>query len=73
VDTHVGRISVRLGWTKEETPAGVERDLQRLFPKEHWHEINQTLVAFGQTVCRPVAPHCGDCLLREECPSSSAK
>lgn len=73
VDTHVGRISLRLGWTKEETPAGVERDLKRLFPKEHWHEINQTLVAFGQVVCRPVAPRCGECLLRGECPSSSVR
>jgi len=69
VDTHVNRISGRLGWTREHDPARVERDLQRLFPRPHWHEINQALVAFGQTVCRPQKPKCRECLLREECPS----
>jgi len=52
VDTHVGRIAFKLGWTKNEEPYKVERDLMELFPKEYWNSINWILVRFGQTVGR---------------------
>jgi endonuclease-3 len=52
VDTHVGRISRKLGWTQETDPKKVEQDLMMLFPKEYWNSINYTLVRFGQTIGR---------------------
>jgi len=52
VDVHVGRISRKLGWTKESDPDKVERDLMGLFPKRYWNSINWILVRFGQTVGR---------------------
>jgi len=52
VDTHVGRIARKLGWTKEKDPNKVERDLMRLFPKRYWNSINWILVRFGQGVGR---------------------
>ena len=52
VDTHVGRISRKLGWTDSENPVVVERDLMRLFPKRYWGLVNGILVRFGQTVGR---------------------
>jgi endonuclease-3 len=68
VDTHVFRISRRLGWVKGETPAEVEQELERLFPRRNWIGINQILVGFGQTICRPVGPKCRDCGLQKTCP-----
>ena len=52
VDTHVGRIARKLGWSKESDPNKVERDLMGLFPKRYWNSINWILVRFGQTVGR---------------------
>ena len=52
VDTHVGRIARKLGWTREKEPHKVERDLEGLFPRRHWNSINWVLVRFGQTVGR---------------------
>jgi endonuclease III len=48
VDTHVGRISFKLGWTKSKNPHIIEKDLERLFPKKYWNSINYILVSFGQ-------------------------
>ena len=73
VDTHVFRISRRLGWAAGRTPAAVEKELQRLFPRRRWSEVNQVLVGFGQTICRPVNPKCPLCVLNQDCPSSQAK
>jgi endonuclease III len=70
VDTHVFRISRRLGWARGTTPAAVEDELKRLFPPAHWSELNQTLVGFGQTVCTPRHPHCRACLLARRCPAA---
>ncbi|MEM4331003.1 MAG: endonuclease III [Candidatus Pacearchaeota archaeon] len=52
VDTHVARISKKLGWTKNTKPEKIEEDLQKLFPKSYWRSINYILVSFGQTVGR---------------------
>jgi len=71
VDTHVFRISKRLGWAQGRTPAEVETELMELFPRRRWKDVNQVLVGFGQTVCRPVRPKCGVCALAKTCPSSS--
>jgi len=48
VDTHVGRISLKLGWTKNKNPHKIEKDLERLFPKKYWRSINYILVTFGR-------------------------
>ena len=50
VDTHVARISQKLGWTKNKDPHKIEKDLEKLFPREYWGKINDTLVRFGKTV-----------------------
>jgi endonuclease-3 len=71
VDTHVFRISRRLGWARGPDPATVERELRELFPRRHWARVNQVLVGFGQTVCRPLNPKCGQCALHRTCPSST--
>ena len=73
VDTHVFRIARRLGWAKGRTPAEVEEELQCLFPRRRWAQVNQVLVGFGQTVCRPIGPKCPVCVLKKSCPSSSLK
>ncbi len=52
VDTHVNRLSNKLGWTKNKDPNKVEKDLMKLFPKQHWNSINWILVSFGQTIGR---------------------
>jgi endonuclease III len=70
VDTHVFRIARRLGWATGRKPAEVEKELERLFPRRKWIEINQILVGFGQTICRPVRPKCTTCVLQRTCPSS---
>jgi len=70
VDTHVFRISRRLGWAAGSTPAAVETELERLFPRRSWTQVNQVLVGFGQTICRPIGPKCAECILRKTCPSS---
>lgn len=68
VDTHVFRISKRLGWTKGKKPHEVESDLKNLFPKNYWNKINRILVGFGQTICKPINPLCNNCILNDECP-----
>jgi len=71
VDTHVFRISRRLRWAAGRTPIEVEKELRRLFPRRRWKDVNQVLVGFGQTICRPVGPKCPVCVLKKTCPSSS--
>lgn len=68
VDTHVFRISRRLGWAEGDTPEKVGEELRRRFPEEYWNSINQTLVGFGQTICRPLSPRCRDCRISLFCP-----
>jgi endonuclease-3 len=70
VDTHVRRLSQRLGLTKEEDPVKIERDLQRLVPREHWGIFPHLLIWHGRRVCTARAPRCEDCVLSDLCPSS---
>jgi endonuclease III len=68
VDTHVHRISNRLGWVRTRTPEETEQALYRSTSARWWPYINLYLVTWGQNVCRPVYPRCGACLIREHCP-----
>ena len=68
VDTHVHRISNRLDLVRTATPELTETALMRVLPRSDWREWNYLLVAFGQTVCRPVRPRCDDCPLLRLCP-----
>ncbi len=70
VDTHVRRLSQRLGLTKQEDPVKIERDLQRLVPREHWGIFPHLLIWHGRRVCIARAPRCEDCVLSDICPSS---
>lgn len=68
VDTHVFRISGRLGWADGDTPEAVENELKKLFPVHLWNRLNKTLVGFGQTVCKPRNPGCDNCPVSPDCP-----
>ncbi|MSO81765.1 MAG: endonuclease III [Acidobacteria bacterium] len=68
VDTHVHRISNRLGWVATDDPDATEQALYRATGRRWWPYINLYLVTWGQNVCRPVYPRCGDCAISEECP-----
>ena len=68
VDTHVARLSYRLGLTDSDDPVKIERDLMPLFPREQWGEINHMLVYFGREVCPARKPKCPQCELSDICP-----
>ena len=68
VDTHVKRISNRLGFTKEEDPVKVEKDLMRVLPKDHWILYNMQIITLGRQLCRAQKPKCEECFLTEVCP-----
>ena len=68
VDTHVHRISNRLGWAVTRTPDETERALYRAAHRKWWPVVNLYLVTWGQNVCRPVYPLCGSCVIRDLCP-----
>ena len=70
VDTHVRRLSQRLGLTREDDPVKIERDLQRLVPREYWGVFPHLLIWHGRRVCLARAPRCGECVLNDLCPSS---
>jgi endonuclease III len=67
VDTHVHRISNRLGWVATRTPEETEQALYRATDRRWWPYLNLYLVTWGQNVCRPVYPRCGDCVIRDDC------
>ena len=67
VDTHVHRISNRLGLVETEKPEDTEAELVRTIPKRYWLELNDLFVRFGQTTCKPIGPKCGDCTLKDAC------
>ncbi|KAJ1864011.1 alpha,alpha-trehalase nth1 [Coemansia sp. RSA 2703] len=75
VDTHVLRISHRLGWVSEiaKTPEATRHSLESWMPKSLWREINPLLVGLGQTICRGVGPKCGECPVNQYCPSAQIK
>ena len=68
VDTHVHRISNRIGYVKTKTPEQTEMALRKKLPKRHWVRYNELLVAFGQVLCRPVSPFCSRCPVADMCP-----
>jgi len=70
VDTHVQRLSRRLGITEEETPTKIEEDLMDVVPREHWKNYTHWLIAHGRDTCTARNPDCSDCLLEDICPSS---
>lgn len=70
VDTHVHRISNRLGWAQTKTPDETENTLSQRLPEKYWIPINDLLVRFGQNICRPISPICTQCPLSKRglCP-----
>ncbi|HEX6789126.1 MAG TPA: endonuclease III [Gaiellaceae bacterium] len=70
VDTHVRRLSQRLGFTRQEDPVKIERDLIRLVPREDWGRFPHLLIWHGRRVCIARTPRCEDCVLNDLCPSS---
>jgi endonuclease-3 len=67
VDTHVHRISNRLGWVETRDPAGTERELMRVLPRRYWISVNELMVRWGQSVCTPLSPWCSACPLAHSC------
>ncbi len=67
VDTHVKRVSKRLGLTKEEDPEKVEKDLSKVLPKDHWILYNLQIIAHGRGLCNARKPNCAECFLRGFC------
>jgi len=67
VDTHVHRISNRLGLVHTKTPAQTEAALMKSVPKRYWLTVNELMVKFGQRVCKPIKPRCGICKLKKIC------
>jgi endonuclease-3 len=70
VDTHAGRLSRRLGLSREEDPIKVERDLMALVPRQDWLDFNFLLVEHGRAICQARKPRCPECFLRGLCPSA---
>ncbi|MBS3148463.1 endonuclease III [Candidatus Woesearchaeota archaeon] len=67
VDTHVHRLSNRIGWVKTKTPEETEKELEKILPKKHWQAINNALVTHGKTICAPVSPFCSKCPIFKYC------
>ena len=70
VDTHVQRLSERLGFTAEKQPEKIERDLMQLVPRKDWILFSHLLIAHGRAVCKARTPLCGECIVEPHCPSS---
>lgn len=68
VDTHVGRLSQRLGLTKSKTPEKIQNDLEKIIPKENWIEWSHLLIYHGRQICKARKPQCEVCFLQETCP-----
>ena len=67
VDTHVHRISNRLGLVETKTPEETEFALMERIPKKYWLQINDTFVMYGQNICKPISPMCNVCQIKKEC------
>jgi endonuclease-3 len=67
VDTHVHRISNRLGWVRTKNPHQTEEALGKIFPKKYWIDLNTALVTFGQNICVPVSAYCSRCYVSKLC------
>ncbi len=73
VDTHVHRISNRLGFVKTKTPEETEKELMKKVPQKYWSKINDLFVAFGQTTCKPLSPLCSQCPVSHLCEKFGVK
>lgn len=73
VDTHVKRISKRLGFTKEDDPEKIEYELMRKLPKDHWILYNIQVISFGRNICFARSPKCQECFLRDLCKSKDKR
>jgi len=71
VDTHVGRVSKRLGLTRQTDPVKVEQDLMKLFPSDRWTMLSHLLIEHGRRICEARRPKCESCFLSDICPSST--
>jgi len=71
VDTHVKRVSTRLGLTAANTPEAIERDLMEVLPREEWHPFSWRLIRHGRARCDARRPDCAGCEISDECPSAS--
>ncbi len=67
IDTHCHRIPNRLGWITTKTPEQTEEALRQLLPKRYWQDFNDLFVSFGQNICKPVGPRCGECPVSKQC------
>jgi endonuclease-3 len=70
VDTHVFRLSQRLGLSDEKTAEKVEKDLMALVPEDDWFKLTYQLIEHGRKVCQAKKPKCNDCILAQLCPSA---
>jgi len=68
VDTHVKRISKKLGLTEEEDPVKVEMDLMKVLPKDYWILWNMQIITFGREICKAPTPKCEECFMCHLCP-----
>ena len=73
VDTHVHRISNRLGLVSTGTPEETEMKLREVMPEKHWSHINELMVRFGQDICRPIGPKCFNCPIADLCPTGDQR
>lgn len=73
VDTHVHRISNRLGWVNTVTPEETEKKLERIVPKKYWLILNDVFVNHGKNVCKPISPCCSECEIFKYCKKAGVK
>ncbi len=68
VDTHVARLSFRLGWTRQTEPEKIEKDLLKFVPKKDWIQLSHFLILHGRAICKARSPQCEKCFLIDQCP-----
>ena len=68
VDTHVSRLSQRLGLTQQKTPEKIEQDLMKLYPSDEWVDLSHILIYHGRKICTARKPECGICPVEKHCP-----
>lgn len=73
VDTHVKRITYRLGITKNTTPEKIEQDLMKILPKDLWNKFTYYIIEHGRAICKAPTPLCSKCFLKEKCPKYGVK
>ena len=73
VDTHVARLSFRLGLTTSKSPVEIERDLQELVPKSEWIHLAHLLIFHGRQICKAMRPQCEKCFMNQDCPKRGVK